>query len=154
MSGSDLIVTIEKFFSDIIGAVIPGIITVLGVAFILYYNDVITDGEFNNLVKHSPWALIAISFAIGHLLLSIGDFCIISLINRLKNVAKNSPCLKEILSILFGKSLFFNINDDPLYHIYIKYMKETYKYYEENFNEVNKYNTWRNIILSKFPEEK
>lgn len=161
MKAGEFIEAVERFFLDIIGTVLPGLVMLVSLCFI-------TGNSFINFSRllfengtNYEWALLlGLSYLLGHALSSLGTLVIRKVIEPVharwkgRSAAKNSPKKKEanFRFVLPETELCEKLATDPIFKGFLKLLSLRIPSLSSEADKITNFRTWRNVALSLAPE--
>ncbi len=147
MNTSDAISTIERFFLDILGGVMPGVFLLYGMHALFNHSNY--DFPASNAPGLLTFLILGVCYAIGHILTWMGDRAIEpayrGVTNKLIDLLRYRKKIKP-RKIKSPKQLIVNLVNTPIYEE-LKHQLNQRKIVSNNF-ELDKTNDIRNLALS------
>jgi hypothetical protein len=141
MNLSDLFDVFNKFFSDIVSSIIPGVVLIIGFWFIFNQPSFLNNIVSIPPVESSSWIFLTISsYMLGHIISSIGESLLLPAIEFIFQKL-NHACF------MTREQIIQKFRDRSDYKIAIKRMNELYKFSEDDIQDKD-FKFWRNLALA------
>jgi hypothetical protein len=159
MNAGEFIEALERFFLDIIGTVLPGLVMIVGFCYVTNTPAI----EFSKVLFNKPsdyeWVfIIAFSFILGHAITAIGyritsnleKFCKADLVKEAFDDKKGCPLFHFVKS---DKDIEEELTKDPIYNAFVIELIKRSPGLSTDDKPNTKARAWRNMAMSIAPDQ-
>jgi hypothetical protein len=148
---SELFEAIERFFLDLIGTIIPGIVLVLGCLVVLDRPLTLGSVSLFPLTDTFNWVfLVVVGYITGHAVISIGFSVLLPTVEFTARILRKNRLTSWLVPGVikpYGE-LMDGIAKGVAFQAMVKQAKKTYSWLESDLNSAKNVRSWRNVALT------
>ena len=162
MSSNQVVDAIDRFFLDLIGTVIPGLILIVGTTTVLqaqlpaWAQSLSLSGMIAGSVAsfHQWVSLLAAAYVLGHFLVSFGDLLVSRIVDPFVTAVSKIDYIKWLLpkAVKPRKQMIEEVESGALFLTFVERCTEVYSIGKEQADGMS-FSDWRNIALSSAVSE-